>query len=110
MSYLEKAEELANTLVATESYQIFIKLHKDVYLKNIDNQKQIDNYRELIVAYEESAEEDGALLQKIQRLEESLVENQDVVSYLKAEAEVSSMIKDVLEIIDEKLQGTDANR
>lgn len=112
MSYLKKAHELADLLVETPEYKNYMELNKSVYWNNAENRKKIDQYRQQIVEYEDlpgDETENKELLQEIQQLETSLMEDEKIAAYLKAESDFSFLLQQVLDIIDEKIQGNDAN-
>ncbi len=104
MEYGKKAEELANILNQSSEFQELKRLHKQVYLNNEQNQKMIDDFKRHIFEYQmkiqQTGKEDPEDMKKIQNLQNIIMGNHEVASYLQADAKFSMILKEVYDALE----------
>lgn len=107
MDIRDKAKELALDISNSEEYKKFIKAKKEIESNN-ENKKILDDFQTKILNYQiqiaETGKENTDELEKIEKLQNILMMNEDLARYFQAEYSFSILMRDINEILEKTLK------
>lgn len=102
------ARELGQKLKETNEFKEYQKYNNEVYLKDKDNKKLIDDFRkkslEYQINYQKTGKDDPNEKSKLQTLHQILMTNPKIANYLLSEQKYFQIVEEVFQTIEEEIK------